>query len=117
MGDVQMTTPTKNTKTTANANATENTATATPVSAKSNDIQKLINALPETFTPALFDRLFQINDGGKTIRRHLRKQFANDLKHAHNDKWQFNKADSHSIIEYFCKRYVYDLNALKPANK
>ena len=105
-----MSTTTKNTKATTNA-------TATSVSAKSNDIQNFINALPETFTPALFDKVFQINDGGKTIRRHLRKQFANDLKHAHNDKWQFNKADSRPIIEYFCKRYVYDLNALKPANK
>lgn len=84
--------------------------------AKKVDIQPIIKAIPDTFTPALLDKLFNLNDGGKTVRRHLRKHFAEAMKHEHKDKWEFTKANV-DIIQYFADRYAYDLKVLEPATK
>lgn len=76
-------------------------------------IEPIINAIPDTFTPALLDKLFNLNDGGKTVRRHLRKHFAEPVKHEHKDKWTFTKTNI-DIIQYFADRYAYDLKVLEP---
>lgn len=84
--------------------------------AKKVDIQPILKAIPDTFTPALLDKLFNLNDGGKTVRRHLRKHFAESLGHVHKDKWVFSK-DQVEILQYFADRYAYDLKVLEPATK
>ena len=83
---------------------------------KKADISILLTKIPETFTPALLDKLFNLNDGGKTVRRHLRKNFAEALEHVHKDKWGFTKANV-DILQYFADRYAYDLKVLEPATK
>ena len=83
---------------------------------KKVDIQPILKAIPDTFTPALLDKLFNLNDGGKTVRRHLRKHFAEAMKHEHKGKWEFTKDDV-NILQYFADRYAYDLKVLEPATK
>jgi hypothetical protein len=83
---------------------------------KKADISILLTKIPDTFTPALLDKLFNLNDGGKTVRRHLRKNFAEALEHAHKDKWGFTK-DNVDILQYFADRYAFDLKVLEPATK
>lgn len=83
---------------------------------KKVDIQPILKVIPDTFTPALLDKLFNLNDGGKTVRRHLRKHFAEAMKHEHKDKWTITKANI-DIIQYFADRYAYDLKVLEPAPK
>jgi len=83
---------------------------------KKVDIQPIIKAIPETFTPALLDKLFNLNDGGKTVRRHLRKNFAEPIGHAHKEKWTFTKAQT-DVLQYFADRYAFDLKVLEPAQK
>ena len=77
------------------------------------DISTIINAIPDTFTPATLDKLFQFNDGGKTVRRHLRKHFATPLAHEHKSTWTFNKTTNADVIEYFATKYAFDLEAIK----
>ena len=84
--------------------------------AKKADISILLTKIPDTFTPALLDKLFNLNDGGKTVRRHLRKNFAEAMEHAHKEKWGFTKANV-DILQYFADRYAYDLKVLEPAQK
>lgn len=81
------------------------------------DITALIESMPETFTPALLDKLFQLNDGGKTVRRHLRNHFSEIMTHNHKDKWSFSKTESIDILQYFANRYVFNLEALKEEPK
>lgn len=80
---------------------------------KKVDITPVVNAIPDTFTPALLDKLFNLNDGGKTVRRHLRKNFAEAMEHAKKEKWGFTKANV-DILQYFADRYAYDLKVLEP---
>ena len=80
---------------------------------KKVSIDPIVAKLPETFTPALLDKLFNLNDGGKTVRRHLRKNFAEPLEHAHKDKWTFSKTQT-DVLQYFADRYAYDLKVLEP---
>ena len=80
------------------------------------DISILLTKIPDTFTPALLDKLFNLNDGGKTVRRHLRKHFAEAMKHEHKDKWTFTKAQT-DVLQYFADRYAFDLKVLEPATK
>ena len=84
--------------------------------AKKVDIQPILKVIPDTFTPALLDKLFNLNDGGKTVRRHLRKHFAEAMGHEHKDKWGFTKANV-DIIQYFADRYASNLKVLEPATK
>lgn len=81
------------------------------------DIKPLLTAMPEAFTPALLDKLFNLNDGGKTVRRHLRKHFTEPVKHEHKEKWSFTTADAHEILQYFADRYEYDLKNLEKEEK
>jgi predicted transcriptional regulator len=99
-----------------NKKATEVKKVKKDTEVKKVDIQPIIKAIPDTFTPALLDKLFNLNDGGKTVRRHLRKHFAEAMEHEHKDKWEFTKANV-DIIQYFADRYAYDLKVLEPATK
>ena len=76
------------------------------------DLAAITAALPDPITPAVLDRAFGLNDGGKTIRRHLRNHFADKMAHNKKDKWAFDKADSTDIIEYFASRYVFHADAI-----
>ena len=76
------------------------------------DISTIIAVLPDTFTPATLDKLFLFNDGGKTVRRHLRKHFAAAMGHEHKSNWIFNKSNT-DVIEYFAAKYTFDLEAIK----
>ena len=76
------------------------------------DISTIIAAIPDTFTPATLDKLFLFNDGGKTVRRHLRKHFATEMKHEHKSSWSFNKTTHVNVIEYFAAKYAFDVNAI-----
>ena len=76
------------------------------------DITTLIASMPATFTPALLDKLFKLNDGGKTVRRHLRKHFAEVMAHNHKEKWEFSTAMDRNIIQYFANRYSSDMSIL-----
>lgn len=80
---------------------------------KKADISILLTKLPDTFTPALLDKLFNLNDGGKTVRRHLRKNFAEPMAHEHKEKWTFTKAQT-DVLQYFADRYAFDLKVLEP---
>lgn len=80
---------------------------------KKVDISSIIAVIPDTFTPATLDKLFLFNDGGKTVRRHLRKYFAAAMGHEHKSNWSFNKTANADVIEYFAAKYTFDLNAIK----
>lgn len=73
------------------------------------DITAIVAAMPTTFTPALLDKLFKLNDGGKTVRRHLRKHFAEVMAHNHKEKWEFSTTVDRNIIQYFANRYSADM--------
>lgn len=77
------------------------------------DINAILAALPDTFTPATLDKCFSLNDGGKTVRRHLRKHFADPMTHNHNDKWGFIKTANVDILHYFASRYPFDASSLQ----
>ena len=68
-------------------------------------IEQIIELFPQQFTPSQMDKIFKIYDGGKTIRRLLRKHFANECNHNFNDKWTFNKSIHQNIIEFFANKY------------
>ena len=74
------------------------------------DIAPLMAKLPTegNITPATLDKLFQLNDGGKTIRRGLRKHFAATMGHEHKATWVWATNDPilAEIIQYFGQRYA-----------
>jgi hypothetical protein len=71
------------------------------------DVKVMINKLPDTVTPKQLCELFKFDDGGKTIRRHLRKQFAEKSGHEHKADWKWAKNDPvlKEIVTYFAERY------------
>ena len=70
------------------------------------EFASIMAKVPETFTPAFLDKAFGLYDGGKTVRRHLRKYFPDN--HEGKDKWTFTKAANKAIIEYFAARYTFN---------
>lgn len=76
------------------------------------DLDVILNNLPEEFTPAILDKAFALNDGGKTVRRHLRNHFAEAMTHNKKDKWTFSREASTDIITYFASRYPFHAEAL-----
>ena len=70
------------------------------------DITVILTQIPETFTPAYLDKAFGLNDGGKTVRRHLRKYFAEEMEHNMKDKWTFSNTQT-AIIQHFADRYTF----------
>lgn len=85
------------------------TGTKTKSTPKNVDIKPVLTALPPRVTPRDLDQMFGLNDGGKTIRRHLRKRFGD----AHNMKesWEWAKGDPilDEILKYFAERYNVEL--------
>lgn len=76
------------------------------------DLPIILAALPDEFTPSVLDKAFALNDGGKTVRRHLRNHFAEAMTHNKKDKWTFTKADAETIITYFASRYAFHADAI-----
>ena len=73
------------------------------------DIAPIISSLPtdRPVTPATLDKLFNLNDGGKTVRRHLRKRFAETMGHEYKSNWSWGINDPilNDIIQYFASKY------------
>ena len=76
------------------------------------DLPAILAALPDEFTPSILDKAFALNDGGKTVRRHLRNHFAEAMTHNKKDKWTFAKADANEILTYFASRYSFHADAI-----
>lgn len=72
------------------------------------DITPIINTLPtdKPITPATLDKLFNLNDGGKTIRRHLRKRYADNHEYKQSWSWAINDPALNDILQYFAQRYA-----------
>ena len=75
--------------------------------AKVIDLTAIIAKLPtdKLITPATLDELFQLNDGGKTIRRHLRKHYATGHEAKGQWAWQIEDPILKEILQYFAQRY------------
>ena len=73
------------------------------------DITPILTSLPtdKPVTPATLDKLFNLNDGGKTVRRHLRKRFAETMGHEYKSNWSWGVNDPilNDIIQYFASKY------------
>ena len=73
-----------------------------------NDI---IKKLPQIVSPSILSRYYGMNDGGKLIRRHLRKNFAVENAHEFNNKWTWindGKNDKlNNVINYLNERYTF----------
>lgn len=54
-------------------------------------------------TPKQLDVLFQLGDQGKTIRRYLRRYFANN--HTHKEGWELTKTETCEVIAFLSTRY------------
>lgn len=76
---------------------------------KVTDITPILTSLPtdKPVTPATLDKLFNLNDGGKTVRRHLRKRFAETMGHEYKSNWSWGINDPilNDIIQYFASKY------------
>ena len=70
-------------------------------------INILISVLPAKVTPKDLCQLFNFDDGGKTIRRHLRSKFTEPSNHEHKEKWEWGKKDKvlRAILAYFQDKY------------
>ena len=67
---------------------------------KTNATADILKALPENITPSILAKHYKHNDGGKIIRRHLRKHFATKNDHKHNDKWVWaNDIKNKKLVE------------------
>lgn len=89
------------------ADAAKMEAAIAAMNTKLATVATLIN-LTEKWTPATLDKLFALNDGGKTVRRHLRKKFADASSHVYKESWTWAKSDKvlTSIVMYFADRYA-----------
>ena len=92
--------------------AKASTQATAPKNAIKYDLAAILAALPDPITPAILDKAFGLNDGGKTVRRHLRNHFAEKMAHNKKDKWEFDKSTSTDIIEYFASRYAFHADAI-----
>jgi len=54
-------------------------------------------------TPKQLDVLFQLGDQGKTIRRYLRRYFADN--HTHKEGWDLTKTETCEVIAFLSTRY------------
>jgi hypothetical protein len=54
-------------------------------------------------TPKQLDVLFQLGDQGKTVRRYLRRYFADN--HTHKEGWELTKAETCEVIAFLSTRY------------
>ena len=54
-------------------------------------------------TPKQLDVIFQLGDQGKTVRRYLRRYFADN--HVHKEGWDLTKAETCEVIAFLSTRY------------
>lgn len=59
--------------------------------------------LPDSVTPKMLDVIFALGDGGRTIRRYLRKYFAE--QHIHKEGWNLTKKEACTVIGFLSTRY------------
>lgn len=59
--------------------------------------------LPDSVTPKQLDEIFALGDGGRTIRRYLRKYFAE--QHIHKEGWNLTKKEACQVIGFLSTRY------------
>ena len=83
----------------------EEIAVAVQKSQVSKKVETLIKGMPDKVTPKHIDEAFQFNDGGKTVRRHLRNKFGEN--HEHKATWEWAKGDKTltAILTYFADKY------------
>lgn len=72
------------------------------------NVAAIVATLPDVVTPKHLDTLFNLNDGGKTVRRHLRKKYAEATGHEHKAAWSWKRDDKvlAEIVGYFAARYT-----------
>ena len=54
-------------------------------------------------TPKQLDYIFRVGDQGKTIRRYLRKYFADN--HVHKTSWNLSLDETHNVIIFLTERF------------
>ena len=54
-------------------------------------------------TPKQLDVIFSLGDQGRTIRRYLRRYFADN--HVHKESWELTKAETCEVIAFLSTRY------------
>lgn len=69
------------------------------------NVMLIMSNLPNEVTPKHIDEAFKFNDGGKTVRRHLRKKFGDNHEHKADWKWAKNDPVLKVILAYFAERY------------
>lgn len=72
---------------------------------------EIIAKLPSIVTPSILSKYYGMNDGGKLLRRHLRKNFTVENSHEYNNKWEWiNNGENdklNNVINYCNERYVF----------
>ena len=90
-------------KDTTDTRDTTQTQTQTQTQTKVDNklIQSILAELPDKVQTKDLNAIFDFNDGGKYLRRHLRSKFAQD--HEHGAPWIWTKEDKQliAILEYF----------------
>ena len=70
----------------------------------------------EALTPKELDKIFQLGDQGRTIRRYLRKYFAEN--HIHKTGWKLTKTETHEVIAFLATKFTGpDFTQLNEAEK
>jgi predicted metal-dependent phosphoesterase TrpH len=83
----------------------------------------LMNAISKKYemvNAVLIAKMFNMDDGGKLVRRHLRAKFAVECEHSHNANWQWRTTDEKLklVITYFYERFAVNaefINTIIPA--
>lgn len=88
-------------KDTTDTRDTTQTQTQTQTKVDNKLIQSILAELPDKVQTKDLNAIFDFNDGGKYLRRHLRSKFAQD--HEHGAPWIWTKEDKQliAILEYF----------------
>lgn len=73
------------------------------------NMRAILAQLPDKVTPKDLDTTFGLYDGGKTVRRHLRKYFATN--HDAKTTWEWTKNDPvlFEILTHFGSRYQAEI--------
>lgn len=73
----------------------------TPVVPAENEPKSVPNG---TLTPKMIDEMFQLGDGGRTVRRYLRKYFAD--KHIHKSSWNITPEEAPKVLEFLATKFA-----------
>ena len=57
----------------------------------------------DNMTPKDLDTIFRMEDQGRTVRRYLRKYFADN--HIHKSSWNLTKSEANAVIAYLATRF------------